>query len=96
MPNPRTLAPVASASLDDWLHYLENLHTKTIELGLERVSKVANALGVSQPTAPVITVAALMAKVQPFVIWKLFCSMLVIAPACMCLLIFITMPSGFV
>lgn len=62
MPNPRTLAPVASASLDDWLHYLENLHTKTIELGLERVSKVANALGVSQPTAPVITVAGTNGK----------------------------------
>ncbi|MEX1221845.1 MAG: bifunctional tetrahydrofolate synthase/dihydrofolate synthase [Idiomarina sp.] len=62
MPKPRTLAPAASASLDDWLHYLENLHTKTIELGLDRVSEVADKLGVRQPKVPVITVAGTNGK----------------------------------
>lgn len=62
MPKPRTLAPAASASLDDWLHYLENLHTKTIELGLDRVSQVADKLGVRQPKVPVITVAGTNGK----------------------------------
>jgi dihydrofolate synthase/folylpolyglutamate synthase len=38
--------PDASTSLDDWLHYLEVLHGKPIDLGLERVSEVARRLDI--------------------------------------------------
>jgi dihydrofolate synthase/folylpolyglutamate synthase len=37
-------APTESHSLAKWLHYLEQLHPKSIELGLERVRLVANKL----------------------------------------------------
>lgn len=37
-------APVVNAALSDWLHYLESLHAKTIDLGLERVKDVATRL----------------------------------------------------
>ncbi|AUL51030.1 bifunctional tetrahydrofolate synthase/dihydrofolate synthase [Bordetella holmesii] len=36
--------PDATAGLADWLHYLESLHAKTIDLGLERVKAVAERL----------------------------------------------------
>ena len=42
-------------SLNDWLTRLESLHPKTIELGLDRVSEVAQRLGVHFD-CPVITV----------------------------------------
>jgi len=58
----RTLAPAASASLDDWLTYLENLHSKAIDLGLARVTAVAEKLGVATPKAKVITVAGTNGK----------------------------------
>jgi dihydrofolate synthase/folylpolyglutamate synthase len=38
--------PDAATSLDGWLHYLEGLHSKTIDLGLERVSEVARRLDI--------------------------------------------------
>ena len=38
--------PDASTSLDDWLRYLEGLHAKAIDLGLERVSEVARRLDI--------------------------------------------------
>lgn len=41
---PQAASPTAS-----WLSYLENLHSKTIDLGLERVSQVARKLGVLKP-----------------------------------------------
>jgi dihydrofolate synthase/folylpolyglutamate synthase len=31
-------------TLDDWLSYQENLHTKEIDLGLERVQKIYQKL----------------------------------------------------
>jgi dihydrofolate synthase/folylpolyglutamate synthase len=38
--------PQATSPLAAWLSYLENLHSKTIDMGLERVSQVAARLGV--------------------------------------------------
>lgn len=48
-------------SLNDWLTRLESLHPKTIELGLDRVSEVAQRLGV-QFDCPVITVGGTNGK----------------------------------
>ncbi len=39
-------SPDASTSLDGWLHYLEVLHGKPIDMGLERVSEVARRLDI--------------------------------------------------
>src|SRR6185312_1873283 len=40
-------APAGDACLADWLHYLETLHPKAIDLGLDRVRAVAERLGIS-------------------------------------------------
>ena len=48
-------------SLNDWLIRLESLHPKTIELGLDRVSEVAQRLGI-QFGCPVITVGGTNGK----------------------------------
>lgn len=50
------------SSLNDWLLWQQNSHTKAIDLGLERVAKVAKALGLLQPDARVITVAGTNGK----------------------------------
>lgn len=50
------------SSLQDWLTYLESLHPSEIELGLERVAKVARVLGVEKPAPKVITVAGTNGK----------------------------------
>ena len=42
--------PQAASPLASWLSYLENLHSKTIDLGLERVSLVAALDGVARLT----------------------------------------------
>ncbi|SCX09001.1 dihydrofolate synthase / folylpolyglutamate synthase [Nitrosomonas eutropha] len=52
---------VRSMTLDDWLLYLEKLHPKAIDMGLERVKKVRDALGL-MPKFPVITVAGTNGK----------------------------------
>jgi len=49
-------------SLDAWLHYIESLHPKNIELGLERVQAVAAALDIISFSCPVITVAGTNGK----------------------------------
>jgi dihydrofolate synthase/folylpolyglutamate synthase len=41
---PPASSPSASNSLADWLHYLESIHTRSIDLGLERVAEVARRL----------------------------------------------------
>ncbi|MDI5454616.1 hypothetical protein MJM04_35715, partial [Salmonella enterica subsp. enterica serovar Cerro] len=38
--------PQAASPLASWLSYLENLHSKSIDLGLERVSQVAARLDI--------------------------------------------------
>src|SRR3989442_11578273 len=48
-------------SLAEWLEYIERIHPKAIELGLERVAKVREALGRSSPAA-VFTVAGTNGK----------------------------------
>ncbi len=48
-------------ALPDWLSYLEQLHPKTIELGLDRVAKVKRAMQLD-PVFPVITVSGTNGK----------------------------------
>jgi dihydrofolate synthase/folylpolyglutamate synthase len=48
-------------SLAEWLEYIERIHPKSIELGLERVAKVREALGGPSPAA-VFTVAGTNGK----------------------------------
>ena len=48
-------------NLSDWLSYLEQLHPKTIELGLERVAKVKQAMRLN-PVFPIITVGGTNGK----------------------------------
>ncbi len=52
---------VPPASLADWLARLERLHPSSIELGLERVRQVADALGL-KPHFPVLTVGGTNGK----------------------------------
>ena len=48
-------------NLSDWLSYLEQLHPKTIELGLERVAKVKEEMQLN-PVFPIITVGGTNGK----------------------------------
>ena len=48
-------------NLEDWLSHCENLHPQSIDLGLERVAKVAAAMGL-RFDCPVITVAGTNGK----------------------------------
>ena len=50
-------------NLEDWLSHCENLHPQSIDLGLERVAKVAAAMGL-RFDCPVITVAGTNGKVS--------------------------------
>lgn len=54
--------PQATSPLATWLSYLENIHTKTIDLGLERVSAVAATLDILKPAPFVFTVAGTNGK----------------------------------
>lgn len=56
------LHPQATSPLATWLSYLENLHSKTIDLGLDRVAKVGATLGVLKPAPFVFTVAGTNGK----------------------------------
>jgi len=49
-------------SLDGWLDWQTSLHPKAIDLGLDRVRKVADQLGLLQPKHVVITVAGTNGK----------------------------------
>lgn len=53
--------PQLPSSLSDWLAYLERLHPKTVELGLERVSQVS-AIMQLEPAFPIITVGGTNGK----------------------------------
>ncbi|HFD87836.1 MAG TPA: bifunctional tetrahydrofolate synthase/dihydrofolate synthase [Gammaproteobacteria bacterium] len=48
--------------LDDWLRWLETLHPRKIDLGLERVAEVARRLDLLPATSTVITVAGTNGK----------------------------------
>ncbi|WP_024547442.1 bifunctional tetrahydrofolate synthase/dihydrofolate synthase [Siccibacter turicensis] len=58
----KDVIPNATSPLATWLSYLENLHGKTIDMGLERVSRVAATLGVTRPAPFVFTVAGTNGK----------------------------------
>ncbi|MEH6588236.1 MAG: bifunctional tetrahydrofolate synthase/dihydrofolate synthase [Halioglobus sp.] len=51
-----------SKSLAQWLQHLETLHPSAMELGLERVSTVADTLGLLPLALPVVTVAGTNGK----------------------------------
>lgn len=48
--------------MDEWLHWLETLHPKTIDLGLKRVRTVLNALSLQEPSYRVITIGGTNGK----------------------------------
>lgn len=52
---------IRPATLESWLSYLEKLHPKMIDMGLERVKKVRDALKL-KPEFPVITIAGTNGK----------------------------------
>ena len=54
--------PQATSPLATWLSYLEHLHSKTIDLGLARVSEVAQRMAVMKPAPFVFTVAGTNGK----------------------------------
>ena len=58
----KEFAPHATSPLATWLSYLEHLHTKTIDLGLARVSQVAARMDVLKPAPFVFTVAGTNGK----------------------------------
>ena len=49
-------------SLTEWLSYLESIHSVEIDLGLQRIAKVAQRLNISFPNSKVITVAGTNGK----------------------------------
>lgn len=56
------VAPLASASLDDWLDYISVVNPREIELGLDRVASVWAQMGSAKPGRQVITVAGTNGK----------------------------------
>lgn len=56
------VSPDASANLNDWLAWQEKQHPKHIDLGLDRVSLVAERLSLIRPNAYVISVAGTNGK----------------------------------
>src|SRR5262245_20147391 len=50
------------STLTDWLHKLETLHPRSIDLGLERIRPVAEVLQVLSLDCPVITVTGTNGK----------------------------------
>ncbi|MBD2809574.1 bifunctional tetrahydrofolate synthase/dihydrofolate synthase [Xenorhabdus sp. Vera] len=54
--------PQATSPLMTWLSYLGNLHTKAIDMGLERVGKLGKQLGLLNPAPKVITVSGTNGK----------------------------------
>lgn len=49
-------------TLQQWLNWQEKLHLSEIDLGLERIGKVAKSLGLLSPNFPIITVAGTNGK----------------------------------
>jgi len=54
--------PQATSPLATWLHYLEHLHSQAIELGLDRIRRVADHLDLLTPAPTVFTVAGTNGK----------------------------------
>ena len=55
-------SPKATSDLSVWLRYLESIHTSAIDLGLERVQRVAQRAKLTKPASTVITVAGTNGK----------------------------------
>lgn len=49
-------------TLADWLEYIERIHPKTIDMGLERIGEVARRLRLKRPAKKVITVGGTNGK----------------------------------
>ncbi|MZI93411.1 bifunctional tetrahydrofolate synthase/dihydrofolate synthase [Vibrio sp. CAIM 722] len=58
----QNLIPQATSPLTVWLDYLTHIHTSAIDLGLERVSAVAEKARLTKPAPTVITVAGTNGK----------------------------------
>ena len=56
------MSPKAHDSLSSWLSWLEQQHSSSIDLGLERVGQVAKALSLQTPNAPIIIVGGTNGK----------------------------------
>ncbi|MFB6434597.1 MAG: bifunctional tetrahydrofolate synthase/dihydrofolate synthase [Candidatus Malihini olakiniferum] len=54
--------PQATSPLGMWLHYLEHLHATAIDMGLRRVTQVADSLNLLRPAQTVFTVAGTNGK----------------------------------
>ncbi len=61
MNNPFSI-PNAESPLEAWLSYQENLHSQNIDMGLERVGKIARKMALTQPAPRVITVTGTNGK----------------------------------
>ncbi|MCE4934744.1 bifunctional tetrahydrofolate synthase/dihydrofolate synthase [Aliivibrio fischeri] len=55
-------SPKATSDLSMWLRYLESIHTSAIDLGLDRVQRVAQRAKLTKPAPTVITVAGTNGK----------------------------------
>jgi len=55
-------APGPEAELSHWLRWLEGLHPKSIDLGLDRLIPVRDALGLNRPGFRILTVAGTNGK----------------------------------
>ena len=49
-------------TLSDWLAYIERIHPKSIDMGLERIGEVAGRMGMARPGKKVITVGGTNGK----------------------------------
>ncbi len=56
------MAPSAQVGLIDWLTYCEQVHPVGIDMGLDRIRKVAAVMGLLKPACPIITVAGTNGK----------------------------------
>lgn len=54
--------PVSKSSLQEWLDYIESIHSKPIDMGLDRVEEVKNRLKLDTSGAVVFTVAGTNGK----------------------------------
>lgn len=58
----KPIAPLSTDSLQTWLDYWTSIHSTAIDLGLERVLPVADALNILKPHAKIFTVAGTNGK----------------------------------
>lgn len=61
-PPPESVAPSAESPLDDWLAWIGGVHPEAIELGLDRVRRVAERLDIARPPLAVVIVGGTNGK----------------------------------